>query len=123
MNNLAKLTRQGRKKIDRFIEDEVAPTIREKWRGNLTDSQQSLAQDIQIFSDSETIQVGSTNEILKFLEWGVDPHIIEPDQADVLAWTNDQGETVFATRVEHPGFEAFGHMRAAVDETRTRFKP
>jgi len=119
---MAELTRQGRKKIDNFIEEEVAPTIRDRWKGNLTDSQQTLAEEIKIFSDGESVQVGSRNEILKFLEWGVDPHVIEPDQADALAWTNDQGETVFATRVEHPGFEAFGHMRAAIDEARVRFK-
>lgn len=119
---MANLTRQGEKKIQNYIEDEVAPSIRDRWINNLTSSQQTLAGDIQIFSDSESVQVGSRNEILKFLEWGVDPHVITPNKADALVWTNDAGEKVFATKVDHPGFEAFGHMRSAVDETRVRFK-
>lgn len=119
---MANLTRQGRKKIDQFIEQEVAPTIKDQWINNLTQSQQTLAGDIQVFSDSESVQVGSRNEILKFLEWGVDPHVIRPKKADALVWTNDAGEKVFATKVDHPGFEAFGHMRSAVDEARVRFK-
>lgn len=118
---MAELTRQGRKKINNYMEEEVAPTIRDNWIGNLTESQQTLADDIQVFSDSESVQVGSRNEILKFLEWGVRPHIIEPDTADALAWENDEGETVFATKVHHPGFEPYSHMRSAVDEARVRF--
>jgi hypothetical protein len=120
---LADLTKQGREKIQGFVEEEVAPSIRDKWRGNLLDSQQSLAQDIQIFTDSSTVQVGSKNEVLKFLEWGVRPHVIEPKDAMALRWFNDEGEAVFAKKVQHPGFEPYAHMRSAISETRRNFKP
>lgn len=115
---MAELTRQGQQKINRFLEEQVAPDIQRFWRGNLLDSQQSLAQDINIYSDSQVVQVGSKNPILKYLEWGTEPHVITPDEAEALRWTTDGGEAVFATRVEHPGTKPYGHMRAAVDRER-----
>ena len=119
---MANLTKQGRKKIQSFIEDEIAPEIRDQWRGNLLDSQQSLAQDIQIFSDGDIVQVGSKNEILKYLEWGVRPHVITPKNAEALRWFNDSGEPVFAQKVEHPGFEPYAHMRSALSTVKRKFE-
>jgi len=119
---MAELTRQGREKIQRFIEEEIAEDIQQFWRGNLLDSQQSLAQDIQIYSDSQVFQVGSKNEVLKFLEWGTEPHIIEPVEAEALRWYNEQGNPVFAKRVEHPGTKPYGHMRSAIDRKRVELQ-
>ncbi len=116
---MAELTRQGREKIQGFIHDNIAVDIQRYWRGNLTDSQQTLAQDIQIYEETGAVLVGSTNPVLKYLEWGTKPHIITPDEADALRWFNDQGEPVFAMRVQHPGFEPYAHMRTAIDRKRT----
>jgi len=119
---MANLTRQGREKINNFIEEEVATELRDEWRGNLLDTQQSLAQDIQVFRDGSIIQVGSKNEILKYLEWGVRPHVITPTNAEALRWFNDSGEPVFAQKVKHPGFEPYAHMRSALSNIRRKFE-
>lgn len=116
------MTRQGREKIREFVETEIATDVQRYWRGNLTDSQQALAQDINIYPETDSIQVGSRNPVLKWLEWGTAPHIITPDEAQSLRWTNENGEPVFATRVEHPGTEPYSHMRNALDRKRVELR-
>jgi len=37
------------------------------------------------------------------VEAGTEPHPITPDEADALVFKGDDGETVFTTRVNHPG--------------------
>jgi len=115
---MADVTKQGKEKIREYVENELAETLLEYWRGNLTDSQQSLAQDLDIFPGNGFVQVGSKNEVLKFLEFGTRPHTIVPDEAQALRWFNDAGDPVFATRVEHPGFEPFSHGRNALGRLR-----
>lgn len=39
------------------------------------------------------------------VEGGTEPHPIEPDDADVLAFEVEDGTTVFTTHVDHPGTE------------------
>lgn len=112
---MAEVLRSGRKKIQDFVEQEIAEDVQRFWRGNLTEDQQTLAQDIQIYTENGLVQVGSKNEVLKFLEYGTSPHIIEPDTAEALRWFNDEGEPVFAKRVQHPGTEPYAHMRTALD--------
>lgn len=119
---MAKLTETGKQKVNKFIKDEIAPELAQKWKGNLEDSQQSLAQDIQIFdSDDAAAIVGTQNEVLKFLEWGTEPHVITPNEAEALRWFNDNGNPVFAMRVEHPGFEPYGHLRTGIDSLTSRY--
>jgi len=118
---MANLTDSGKKKLEDF-ERELAKDIQRYWKGNLLDSQQSLAQDIQIFNADEGIRVGSRNEILKFLEWGTRPHVITPDEAQALRWFNDNGEAVFAQKVFHPGTKPYGHMRSAIDRKRVELR-
>lgn len=116
---MAELTRQGRETINDWIENQLAPSIQEKWKGNLLDSQQSLTQDIKTFTDNDSVVVGSTNEVLKFLEWGTAPHTIEPDTADSLSWIDEAtGNRVFAKKVEHPGTKPYAHLRSAIAKTR-----
>lgn len=118
----ARLTTEGREKVDRFLKKEIAPELQQKWRGNLEESQQSLAEDIQIFdSDEAAAVVGTQNEVLKWLEWGTEPHVITPNEAEALQWFNDNGNPVFAVRVEHPGFEPYAHLRTAMDTMRRKY--
>lgn len=119
MFKLATLTRQGEEKIHEFVKEEIAGRIQRYWRGNLEDNQQYLAEDINIYDNNQIIQIGSKNEILKFLEWGTAPHIIKPDEAQALRWFNDEGEPVFATEVRHPGTDPQAHMRNSIDRVRT----
>lgn len=114
---MAKVTRAGRKKLDE-LEKELAEDIQRYWKGNLLNSQQSLAGDIKIFEDEEGTVIGSTNPILKYLEWGTEPHVITPDEAEALRWFNDAGDAVFAKRVQHPGTKPYGHLRSAIDRVR-----
>jgi len=116
---MANITREGKKKINDFVENNIATDIQRYWRGNLLDSQQSLAQDIKIYRENNGVVVGSPNPILKYLEWGTEPHIIEPDEAEALRWFNQNGDPVFAKRVEHPGTKPYGHLRAAIGRKRT----
>jgi hypothetical protein len=46
-----------------------------------------------------------THDAAVFMEHGTDPHLIEADQAEELAFTVG-GETVFTKTVEHPGTPA-----------------
>lgn len=47
-----------------------------------------------------------THPASAIIEFGSDPHTITPNDPDgVLAW-EENGETIFATRVEHPGTTA-----------------
>jgi len=118
---MANVTRQGREKIKQYLEEEVAPDIRESWRSNLTGDQQSLAQDIQIYTTRGLVRVGTRNPVLKYLEWGTRPHIITPDEAEALRWFNDEGQPVFAKRVRHPGTEPEAHLRSALDSVAARY--
>jgi len=115
---MANVTDQGREKIRQYVEKEIAVDLQRFWRGNLEDSQQGLAQDIKIYPETGSVTVGSPNEVLKYLEWGTAPHIITPDEAEALRWFNDEGDPVFAQKVNHPGFEPFSHLRNGIDRRR-----
>lgn len=117
---MARVTRKGRNKIKGYIKNEVASEVQRKWRANLTEDQESLREDIRIFEEENLIQVGTRNEVLKFLEFGTRPHKIEADEAQALRWFNDEGDPVFAVSVMHPGIDAYGHLRSAIDEVTLR---
>lgn len=119
---MAEATRQGRETVQNFIENEIAENIERYWKGNLEEQQQSLAEDIKIDTEEGLVQVYSDNEVLVFLEFGTDPHTITPDTADALRWFNDDGEAVFAQKVQHPGFEPFSHARNAIDRRRNELQ-
>ena len=60
--------------------------------------------------------VGTNIEYAPDVEFGTDPHVITPDEADALAFEGSDGELVFTQRVEHPGTPAQPFLRPAVDE-------
>ena len=50
------------------------------------------------------------------MEFGTDPHVITPNQAEALRFEDAEGEPVFAARVEHPGTPAQPYLRPALQE-------
>jgi hypothetical protein len=51
------------------------------------------------------------------MEFGTSPHTIEPDDPDgTLSFENDDGETIFAKKVSHPGTEALLYISQSKQE-------
>lgn len=50
--------------------------------------------------------VGTPIDYAADVELGTAPHVIEPDEADALAFTGQDGELVFRQSVDHPGTPA-----------------
>lgn len=130
---MAKLTAQGEEKIGDFVEEKIGGEIEERYKSNLANQDQgSLTGSVNTFRDGNITQVGSKNEILKFLEWGTDPHTIRARRASVLAFEWPDAPipiqemfeatfpTVFFKEVQHPGTEAYAHLRGAVEQVRKR---
>jgi len=60
---------------------------------------------------------GNTVEYAPAMEYGSQPHLITPTDADALRFKVD-GEVVFASRVNHPGTEAQPYLRPALAAVR-----
>jgi HK97 gp10 family phage protein len=60
--------------------------------------------------------VGTNVEYAPDVEFGTEPHVIEPDTKEALKFETEDGETVFASRVEHPGTPAQPYLRPALQE-------
>lgn len=52
-----------------------------------------------------------------FMNFGTDPHLITPDQANALRWVTDDGEEVFAMKSDHPGTPAIMFMEKSRERT------
>lgn len=63
-----------------------------------------LRDSIIIHKSGGSVEVGPTASYASYVEFGARPHIIEPVHASVLAFKMG-GQTVFAKRVQHPGFQ------------------
>lgn len=91
--------------------DLIAKTMREKApvrTGFLRDS-------IVIRKAKDYVEVAPTEPYAPYVEFGTKPHIIEPVHASVLAFEIG-GETVFARRVQHPGFPGRFFVRSTKEE-------
>lgn len=60
------------------------------------------------------IRVGNRSRVSVWVEQGTVPHIIVPRRARVLVFQNEQGATIFARRVNHPGTRAYRVLDRAV---------
>lgn len=60
--------------------------------------------------------VGSSIDYADDVEFGTSPHVITPDEAEALRFPGEDGEPVFAMRVEHPGTPAQPFLRPALKE-------
>lgn len=63
-----------------------------------------------------TYAVGTNVQYAPDVEFGADPHVITPNQAEALRFEDANGEPVFAARVEHPGTPAQPFLRPALRE-------
>ena len=55
------------------------------------------------------------------LENGTEPHTILPKNSDVLVFEKD-GETIFAKKVNHPGFKPMPHFIPALNKNKFKYK-
>jgi len=62
--------------------------------------------------------VGTNVEYARYQELGTKAHVILPVRAKALAFKTATGETVFARRVNHPGFPPHPFLRPGVQERR-----
>ena len=60
--------------------------------------------------------VGTNVQYAPDVEFGTDPHVITPNQAEALRFEDAEGEPVFAARVDHPGTPAQPYLRPALQE-------
>lgn len=66
--------------------------------------------------DDFTVRIGTNVEYAQAVEYGTAAHEIKAKDAEALHWKDEDGEDVFATRVQHPGTEPRPFLRPAVDE-------
>jgi len=119
---MARVTRQGRKKILEYVNEEVGGLLLQEYERILRDDDQNqLVGEVGKFFDGETVQVGSRDEVLAFLEFGTEPHVITPSDAEALRFEVDN-EVVYASRVEHPGTEPRFYLRGALQRTRAKLQ-
>lgn len=77
------------------------------------DAAEKLIDDVDI--TDRTRAVGTNVPYAPAQEYGTAPHIIT---GDPLAFPGENGETVFATRVEHPGTDPQPHVRPGARATK-----
>jgi len=71
-----------------------------------------MAEDVT--TDEYSRIVGTNVDYAPPVEYGTAPHTIT---GDPLAFPGENGETVFATSVDHPGTPAQPHVRPGIAET------
>lgn len=64
---------------------------------------------------------GVTYNLGYLLENGTEPHTILPINSDVLVFEKD-GETIFAKKVNHPGFKPMPHFIPALEKNKFKYK-
>ncbi len=74
-----------------------------------------LKNSIVIRKGKSHVEVSPTASYAAYVEFGTKPHIIEPANASVLAFEVG-GQTVFAKRVQHPGFPGRFFVKSTKEE-------
>lgn len=106
--------REAPKVFDEFL-DNSSSLIAETMRMKAPIRTGFLRDSIIIHKSGDTVEVGPTAPYAPHVEFGTRPHIIEPVQASVLAFEID-GQTVFAKRVQHPGFPGRFFIKSTSEE-------
>ena len=78
--------------------------------------------ETDIYTDMTVSSLDGAKYNLGFLlENGTNPHTILPKNSDVLVFEKD-GETIFAKKVNHPGFEPRPHFIPAFKKNKIKYK-
>lgn len=119
----SKLTESGKEKVKEAllrkglkIEAEakrLAPVDTGRLRSSITTELDETGSGIKV-------RVGTNVEYAPYIEFGTEPYTIKPDDAEALKWTGEDGEPVFASKVEHPGIPAQPFLFPAVDKVRNQ---
>lgn len=88
----------------------TAARVAPKDTGQLARSIEAYRRDLMSWGFGTDLEYGPP------VEYGSDPHIIRPDDAEALAFPGEDGETVFAAKVEHPGTPPQPFVRKAFRE-------
>lgn len=65
--------------------------------------------------DGLGFDAGPTANYGAAVEYGTRPHVIKPKKAKALHWVDENGDDVFARRVNHPGTAPRPYMRPAFE--------
>lgn len=118
---IEKLENENQKLLSRLM-DESSIIVQELIRQNSPVRTGALRDSITIERTSvDTVIVGPTAPYAPFVEFGVAAHEIVPVRAEALRFTID-GETVFAKRVMHPGFEGRAFIKQSSEEAIPRLR-
>lgn len=121
----AKMTARGKEKLKKKLLStglEIERAAKQNAPVDTGRLRSSITTEVMERRGIPIVKVGTNLEYAPAIEFGVEPFIITPDQAEALQWTDpDTGEPVFATRVEHPGFPEQPFLLPAVDEVMARY--
>lgn len=117
-----KFTRFGKNKVEKAFLKKGLRVERLAKQNAPVDSgrlQNSITTKVVERGGTKYVVVGTNVEYARHVEFGTDPYIIEPDEAEALNWTDPEtGEEVFAKKVEHPGIPAQPFLFPAFDKVR-----
>ena len=72
-------------------------------------------KSIKVIAQSGGILSVEMEEIWKYLEFGTNPHVIQPANKKALAFENEQGQLIITKKVNHPGTRPQPFIRATLD--------
>ena len=118
---MARLTRSGRKKLEDALLKKGLQVERYAKQFCPVDTgrlRSSITTKLEYRGSTPIVRIGTNVEYAPFIEFGSEPYIIEPDEAEALHWQDAAGEDVFAKKVEHPGIPSQPFLIPALDKVR-----
>jgi len=119
---MTRFTRFGKQKVEKKFLEKGFRIERLAKQNAPVDSgrlQNSITTKIVERGGRKFVVVGTNVEYARHIEFGTEPYIIEPDEAEALNWEDrETGEQVFAKQVEHPGIPAQPFLFPAFDKVR-----
>lgn len=80
----------------------IAVLLQSAFREACPKNSRKLAKSIKVIAKPGGVLEVWMDEIWKYIEFGTNPHIIQPANKKALAFEID-GEMIFAKKVDHPG--------------------
>lgn len=101
----------GRDVAERWREEAIAE-LRETGRRLNWHVEPIIESVTEVYQDSQgTWRFDVRHSAAGFVEFGTEPHIIRPTDADALHFLSEEGEDVFTTVADHPGTPAVAFVR------------